>query len=113
MLFLSFGPTLRQNPKSSQKGSGGFLELVWSEGEAQVNFEEAQLIESGVRTTVKYLTLSFPFSDAGFTQCFGGETAVCVAQKLLDIFTHVGGIPGRIVFDMPQEWDDAYGTRFH
>lgn len=85
--------------KASRKESGGFLELVWSEGEAQADFGEADIIEAGVKRMVKYLTLTFPCSNAGFTQCFGGETAECVAQGLCDIFTHIGGVPGRIVFD--------------
>jgi len=87
----------RQN--AARKEAEGFLELVWAKGEAQADFGEAELIEAGVRRTVKYLTLTFPFSNAGFTQCFSGETAECVAQGLEDIFHHIGGVPGRIVFD--------------
>jgi len=85
--------------KAARKESEGFLELVWSKGEAQADFGEAELIEAGIRRTVKYLALTFPFSNAGFTQCFGGETAECVSQGLKDIFSHIGGVPARIVFD--------------
>ena len=85
--------------KAARKEAEGFLELVWSKGEAQADFGEAELIEAGVRRTVKYLTLTFPYSNAGFMQCFGGETAECVCQGLKDIFSHIGGVPARIVFD--------------
>ena len=85
--------------KAARNEAEGFLELVWSKGEAQADFGEAELIEAGVRRTVKYLTLTFPYSNAGFMQCFGGETAECVCQGLKDIFSHIGGIPARIVFD--------------
>jgi Transposase and inactivated derivatives len=85
--------------KMARKELEGYLELVWSQCEAQADFGEAELIESDVRRKVKYLTLTFPFSNAGFTQCFNGETTECVAQGLKDIFNHVGGVPGRIVFD--------------
>jgi len=85
--------------KEARKESEGFLELVWSKGEAQADFGEAELIEASMRRTVKYLTLTFPYSNAGFMQCFGGETAECVSQGLKDIFSHIGGVPARIVFD--------------
>jgi len=85
--------------KAAQLKPGGFLELVWAAGEAQADFGEAELVEADLRKTVKYLTLTFPYSNAGFTQVFGGETAECVAQGLQDIFRYIGGVPGRIVFD--------------
>jgi transposase len=85
--------------KTMRKDSPGFLELVWEAGVAQGDFGEADIIEAGVRRTIKYLTLSFPASNAGYLQGFGGETAECVCQGLQDIFHHIGGVPGRIVFD--------------
>lgn len=47
----------------------------------------------------KYLTLSFPHSNNGFSQVFGGETAECVCQGLKDIFAYIGGVPPVVVFD--------------
>jgi hypothetical protein len=85
--------------KTARKDSPGFLELVWEAGVAQGDFGEADIIEAGVRRTIKYLTLSFPASNAGYPQGFGGETAECVCQGLQDIFHRIGGVPGRIVFD--------------
>jgi transposase len=85
--------------KVAQRQMDGFLELVWAPGEAQADFGEAEVMEAGVRKTIKYLTLSFPYSNAGFTQVFEGETAECVAQGLQDIFGYLGGVPRRIVFD--------------
>jgi len=85
--------------KAQRRETSGYLELVWAPGEAQGDFGEAELIEAGVRRSVKYLTLSFPNSNAGYLQTFGGETAECVAQGLQDIFHHIGGVPSRVVFD--------------
>ena len=56
------------------------------------------------KTAAKYMKvedfcLSFPHSNGGFVQTFGGETAECVCQGLGDIFRHIGGVPRRIVFD--------------
>ncbi|HOI98980.1 MAG TPA: hypothetical protein PL118_05100 [Rectinema sp.] len=85
--------------KEARKGSKGYLELVWAKAEAQADFGEADILEGGVRKTIKYLTLSFPYSNAGFSQCFGGESSECVCQGLKDIFSHIGGVPLRIVVD--------------
>lgn len=74
-------------------------ELVWQAGSAQADFGEADFYEEGLLVRKKYLTLSFPFSNDGLTQVFGGETAECVCQGLLDIFCFIGGVPPIIVFD--------------
>lgn len=57
-------------------------ELVWEPGSAQVDFGEADFNVNGVCRRMKYLTVSFPYSNDGFTQVFGGETAECVCQGL-------------------------------
>ena len=77
----------------------GALELVWHPGECQVDFGEAEIEHRGRRQRVKGLTVSFPFSNAGYLQLFGGESAECVAQGLDDVFWHIGGVPVRMVFD--------------
>ena len=60
------------------------LELIWDPGPAQVDFGEADFYECGKLTRKKYLTVSFPYSNDGYSQVFGGETAECVCQGLLD-----------------------------
>ena len=86
--------------KKRERGAErGYLELVWPPGEAQADFGEADVVEGGVRRATKYLCLSFPHSNGGFVQTFGGETAECVCQGLGAIFHHIGGVPRRIVFD--------------
>ena len=76
-----------------------FLELVWAPGEAQLDFGDVDVVLRGERTRAHFLVLSFPFSNMGFAQLFGGETSECVCQGLADIFAHVGGVPLRIVLD--------------
>ena len=80
-------------------GGGGFNDLVWPAGYAQVDFGQAFFDEPGGRVRRPYLVVSFPYSNQGFAQVFGGETAECVCQGLLDVFTHVGGVPVVLVFD--------------
>lgn len=78
----------------------GTLELDWPPGEAQVDFGEADFYDaSGEKRMYKYLCVSFPYSNAGYVQLFGGETAECVAHGLQDLFHHMGGVPTRLVFD--------------
>lgn len=78
----------------------GTLELVWEPGEAQVDFGEADFYDAGgQKCTYKYLCVSFPYSNAGYVQLFGGETAECVAHGLQDLFHRIGGVPTRLIFD--------------
>ena len=75
------------------------LELVWDPGPAQVDFGEADFIEVEKPCRKNYLTVSFPYSNDGYSQVFGGETAECVCQGLLDIFEFIGGVPPLLIFD--------------
>lgn len=75
------------------------LELVWDPGPAQVDFGEADFYEAGKLCRKKYLTVSFPYSNDGYSPVFGGETAECVCQGLLDIFEFIGGVPPLLIFD--------------
>jgi transposase len=75
------------------------LELVWQPGVAQVDFGEADFIENGNTVREKYLVVSFPYSNDGYAQVFGGETAECVCQGLKDIFEYIGGVPPLLIFD--------------
>ena len=83
----------------SQEATKGTLELVWEPGPAQVDFGEADVYENGKLIRGKYLTVSFPYSNNGFSQFFGGETAECVCQGLKDIFQYIGGVPPLLIFD--------------
>ena len=87
--------------KEERRASGAkaSLELTWYPGEAQADFGEADFCERGRLERRKYLTLSFPHSNDGFSQVFGGETAECVCQGLKDIFEYTGGVPPVIIFD--------------
>ena len=85
--------------REAKKQSPGFLELVWPPGESQVDFGEADFDTPTGRIPRKYLCVSFPHSNGGLTQVFGGETAECVCQGLQDIFESIGGVPTRLIFD--------------
>lgn len=85
--------------KTELRQDKGTLELVWHKGEAQADFGEADCYENGELKAFKFLCVSFPNSNAGYIQIFGGETAECVTRGLVDIFRRIGGVPIRMVFD--------------
>ncbi len=85
--------------KRRAAGEEGFLELTWHPGESQADFGQADFRYQGSIERQSYLTLSFPFSNNGFSQVFGGETAECVCQGLKDAFAYIGGVPTVMVFD--------------
>lgn len=64
-----------------------------------MDFGEADFYYRGISRRLKYLVVSFPHSNDGFVQVFGGETAECVCQGLENIFEYIGGVPPLLVFD--------------
>ena len=83
----------------AQRALRASQELVWHPGEAQCDFGDADFRQRGEVVRMKYLTLSFPYSNDSYSQVFGGETAECVCQGLKDIFGYLGGVAPVIVFD--------------
>lgn len=75
------------------------LELQWNPGEAQVDFGELDVLETGRKVRRYFLVLSLPYSNMAWAQLFGGQTAECVTQGLADVFERLGGVPSRIVVD--------------
>ena len=88
-------------------------ELVWEPGSAQVDFGEAEFVVQGKPCRRKYLVVSFPYSNDGFAQVFGGETAECVCQGLKNIFKYIGGVPRLLVFDNATGVGRRIGDRIH
>lgn len=82
-----------------QERGDRYTELIWEPGTAQVDFGEADFMVRGERKRLKYLTVSFPYSNDGYVQIFGGETSECVCQGLQDIFAYIGGVPRLLIFD--------------
>jgi len=80
-------------------GAGGFNDLCWPAGTAQVDFGEAVFDEPAGRVAKSFLVVSFPHSNQGFAQVFDGESAECVCQGLGDVFAVAGGVPPVLVFD--------------
>lgn len=90
---------VRERKRAMRQASSAFLDLVWAPGTAQCDFGEADFWWRGSKARLYYLVLSFPQSNMGWFQVFGGTTAECVCEGLMAIFLHIGGVPHRIVFD--------------
>lgn len=79
--------------------SEGFLPLRHPPGEAQADFGEARFIENGTTYDGFYFNLSYPHSNAGYTQLFKSSNQECLLEGMKSIFEHVGGVPITIWFD--------------
>lgn len=90
---------VRQWRMNHKAGREAMLELTWRPGEAQVDFGEADVLEGEQVVRRYFLVVSFPYSNMAYLQLFGGQTAECVCQGLIDVFHHIGGCPTRLVFD--------------
>ncbi len=76
-----------------------FMPLEHIPGEAQVDFGEADFYEGNELCNGYYLNLSFPNSNGGYLQLFKGQNMQCLAEGLMNIFAHLGGVPTRLWFD--------------
>ncbi|MBN4051124.1 IS21 family transposase [bacterium AH-315-L21] len=78
----------------------GYLPIAHPAGEAQLDFGEMMYRnENKKEKKGHYLTLSFPYSNAAYTQIFESENQECVIEGLKRIFEYIGGVPKLIVMD--------------
>jgi len=77
----------------------GYLPLSHPQGEAQADFGEAVAYEKGKLIKVYSLNVSFPYSNASFTQLFKGQNQECLFTGLVTIFEYIGQVPTGIWFD--------------
>lgn len=76
-----------------------FVPLSHPAGEAQVDFGEGDILLKGVQTTVAFLVMSLPYSDAFFCCAFPRECAEAFGEGHRRAFAFFGGVPRRISYD--------------
>jgi len=76
-----------------------FLELEHPSGQAQADFGTTHVVWEGELKEIKYLAVSFPFSNAGFCVPVPAENLQCFLHALIQVFEWIGGVPQRIRFD--------------
>jgi len=80
--------------------SPGTSELVWYPGQAQADFGEADFeMPDGFMKRLKYLLLSFPYSNRLLCVLTYGENCECVCQALQYMFDFLKRVPNTIVLD--------------
>jgi len=85
--------------KELQSTQDGFLPLEHPPGEAQADFGAARFIENGITYDGYYFNLSYPHSNAGYTQLFKSANQECLLEGMQTIFEYIGGVPTAIWFD--------------
>lgn len=80
--------------------SNGYLPLEHSKGCGQVDFGAFQYYDAAdVEKTGYALTISFPYSNKGYTQAFPAQNQECLLEGMKCIFEQIGGVPPRLKFD--------------
>lgn len=91
---------VRKKKYIMHQSNEGFLPLSQSIAHAQIDFGSFKYIDClGVDRTAYALTITFPYSNMGFTQVFKGQNQECLLEGMKRIFQYIGGSPVRIKAD--------------
>lgn len=91
---------VRKKKSVMKMKSEGFLPLAHPAGEGQVDFGEFMYYDGQGEGNKGYaLTVSFPYSNKGYTQAFPSQNQECLLEGMKRIFEHIGGVPIRLRFD--------------
>ena len=78
----------------------GFLPLDHPMGNGQVDFGEFLYRDAaGLEQKGYALTVSFPYSNKGYTQAFPSQNQECLLEGMKQIFERIGGVPPVLRFD--------------
>ena len=78
----------------------GYLPLDHPQACGQVDFGEFIYYDGTGEEQKGYaLTVSFPYSNKGYTQAFPSQNQECLLEGMKRIFEHIGGVPPRLRFD--------------
>ena len=78
----------------------GYLPLDHPHACGQVDFGEFLYYDGAGSEQKGYaLTVSFPYSNKGYTQAFPSQNQECLLEGMKRIFEHIGGVPPRLRFD--------------
>lgn len=78
----------------------GFLPIAHPPGWGQVDFGKFMFYDKNQSEQAGYaLTVSFPYSNKGYTLAFPSQNQECLLEGMKQIFAHIGGVPQRLRFD--------------
>lgn len=80
--------------------SEGYLPLSQPMAHAQIDFGTFKYLDSYGRDQMAFaLTITFPYSNKGFTQVFPAQNQECLLEGMQRIFQYLGGVPVRLKAD--------------
>lgn len=83
-----------------QGAKEGYLQIEQPQGHAQLDFGDFVYRDGQDRLCEGHaLTLTFPYSNMGFTQVFRGENQECLLEGMKRVFERVCGVPLRVRTD--------------
>lgn len=98
--YTSVKDYVRLKKNLTQMKSSGYIPLEHVPGDAQVDFGEFIFYDgTGAEQKGYALTVSFPYSNKGFTQAFPAQNQECLLEGMKRIFEHIGGVPRHLRFD--------------
>lgn len=91
---------VRKKKFTMRAESSGYLPIAHPQGWGQVDLGEVLYYGSDEQEHTGYaLTISFPYSNKGYTQVFPSQNQECLLEGMKRIFEHIGGVPARLRFD--------------
>jgi transposase len=94
--YASVKRYVNRKREQMRKYSESFLPLAHPPGHAQVDFGKFKYYDAaGIEQKGYALSISFPYSNAGWTQVFPSENQECLLTGMKRIFYHIHGVPVR------------------
>ncbi|GBF12252.1 integrase core domain protein [Tepidibacillus sp. HK-1] len=85
--------------KELTKTTDKFIDLQHPDGEAQVDYGTAEVNHNQKLIQIKYLAMSFPYSNAAYIWLLPSENIESFLTGLQQLMQLVGGVPRKIWFD--------------
>ena len=86
---------MRKKRYVMRSGQTGYLPIDYPFGWGQVDFGEFMYYDGrGEEQTGYALTISFPYSNKGYTQAFPSQNQECLLEGMKRIFEHIGKTAG-------------------
>jgi len=98
--YSSIKKYVRKKKFLMKQSTEGFLPLAQNMAHAQIDFGTFKYVDAQGLDKIAYaLTITFPYSNKGFTQVFKGQNQECLLEGMKCIFNYIGGVPIRLKAD--------------
>lgn len=98
--YSSVKKYVRKKKQFMKMQGTGYLPLDHPAAHGQVDFGEFTYYDGAGEEQKGYaLTISFPYSNKGYTQAFPAQNQECLLEGMKRIFEHMGGVPPWLRFD--------------